>query len=327
VPDHRVLLFEAVHAKGIDHLTQNGASIVYADGFDPDSIKRAVGDIDAILARAQGKIDGDVMDVAPNLKVVGRHGIGVDNIDVDAATDRGIQIVNTPVAPAESVAEFVVMGMIALPRHIVQADAATRGGHWSFRNEVHAPELMGKTLGIVGFGRIGRRIAEICSLGLRMNVVYADAFPAPEEEEKRLRARRVELDDLLDTADFISLNVPLLDSTHHLIDAWALERMKEDAYLINCSRGPVIDESALVAALRAGSIAGAVIDVFETEPVPGDNPLLELDNVLLTPHCSGHSLESAQNMAMVASDIVKVLQGNKPDYPVNHPPSPRQPLT
>ncbi len=136
--DHKVLLFEPVHQKGLDHLTQNGAAVIYADGFGAESIKRAVSDVDAILARAQGSIDGEVMDAAPNLKVVGRHGIGVDNVDVEAATDRGIFVVNTPVAPAESVAEFVVMGMIALPRRIVQADAATRNLRWSFRNEVHA---------------------------------------------------------------------------------------------------------------------------------------------------------------------------------------------
>ena len=327
MPEHKVLLFEPVHQKGLDHLTENGATIVYAQGFDAKSIKRAVPDVDAILARAQGWIDGEIMDVASNLKVVGRHGIGVDNIDVDAATDRGIHIVNTPVAPAESVAEFVVMGMIALPRQIVRADAATRNNNWGFRNEVHAPELMGKTLGVVGFGRIGRRIAEICSLGLRMNVLYTDAYAAPEEEENRLGARRVELDDLLAAADFVTLNVPLLESTHHLIDSVALGRMKKGAYLVNCSRGPVVDEPALVDALRAGTIAGAVIDVFETEPVAEGNPLFELDNVLLTPHCSGHSLESAENMAMVASDIVKVLRGQKPDYPVNDPANPRQPTS
>jgi D-3-phosphoglycerate dehydrogenase len=324
VTGHKVLLFEPVHQKGLDHLTENGATIVYAQGFDAESIKRAVPDVDAILARAQGWIDGDIMDAAPKLKVVGRHGIGVDNIDVDAATDRGIHIVNTPVAPAESVAEFVVMSMIALPRQIVRADAATRSNNWGFRNEVHAPELMGKTLGVVGFGRIGRRIAEICSLGLRMNIVYSDAYPAPEEEEKRLGARRVELNDLLSTADFVTLNVPLLDSTHHLIDEAALKKMKKDAYLVNCSRGPVVDEAALVDALRTETIAGAVIDVFETEPVTKGNPLFELENVLLTPHCSGHSRESAQNMAMVASDIIKVLQGQKPDYPVNDPRNARQ---
>lgn len=321
--EHRILLFEPVHQKGLDHLTMNGATIAYAEGFDPDSIKRAVSNVDGILARAQGQIDGPVMDAAPNLRVVGRHGIGVDNVDVDAATERGIFVVNTPTAPAESVAEFVVMGMIALPRRIVQADKATRALHWGFRNEVQAPELMGKTLGIVGFGRIGRRIAEICSLGFRMNVMYADAFPAPPEEEQRLQVARTDLNDLLSQSDFVTLNVPLLDSTHHLIDANAFGRMKTGAYLVNCSRGPVVDEEALVEALGSRQIAGAVIDVFETEPVEAGNPLLEMDNVLLTPHCSGHSLESAENMSMVAADIIRVLSGERPEFTVNDPVNPR----
>ncbi len=186
------------------------------------------------------------------------------------------------------------------------------------------PELVGRTLGIVGFGRIGRRIAEICSLGFRMNVIYTDAYAAPVEEEKRLRAIRVELNDLLSRSDFVSLNVPLLESIHHLIDAEALSPMKPDAYLVNCSRGPVIDEPALAEALQNRKIAGAVIDVFESEPISEGNPLLDLDNVLLTPHCSGHSIESTQAMAMVASDIIKVLEGKQPVYPVNEPPNPRQ---
>lgn len=325
--DHKILLFEPVHQKGLDHLTKNGATIAYAEGFDPDSIKRAVPNVDGILARAQGQIDGPVMDAAPNLKVVGRHGIGVDNVDVDAATERGIFVVNTPTAPAESVAEFVVMGMIALPRRIVQADKATRALHWGFRNEVQAPELMGKTLGIVGFGRIGRRIAEICSLGFRMNVIYADAFLAPPEEEQRLQVARTDLNDLLSQSDFVTLNVPLLDSTHHLIDADAFGRMKTGAYLVNCSRGPVVAEAALVEALGSQQIAGAVIDVFETEPVEAGNPLLKMDNVLLTPHCSGHSLESAENMSMVAADIIRVLSGERPEFAVNDPVNSRIPVS
>ncbi len=322
--DHKVLLFEEVHQKGLDHLTRNGSEIVYAEGFEPEQIIAAVHDVDAILARAQGYIDGPVMDAAPKLKVVGRHGIGVDNVDVDAATERGIFVVNTPMAPAESVAEFVTMGMIALPRRIVQADRATRELDWGFRNRVHAPELLGKTLGIVGFGRIGRRIAEICGLGFRMNIVYTDAFPADEAEERRLSAKRVSLDELLAASDFISLNVPLLESTHHLIDTAALSKMKPSAILINCSRGPVVDEAALADALKNGGIAGAVIDVYEQEPAVAANPLLKLDNVLLTPHCSGHSAESAENMSMVASDIIKVLQGLRPAYAVNNPQNPRQ---
>ena len=322
--EYKVLLFEPVHQTGLDHLAENGCEIVYAKGFEPAQIREAVKDVDGILARAQGFIDGTVMDAGPGLKVVGRHGIGVDNVDVPAATERGVFVVNTPMAPAESVAEFVAMGMMALPRRIVQADRATRELDWGFRNRHAAPELLGKTLGIVGFGRIGRRIAEICGLGFGMKIIYSDAFPADKAEESRLSATRVSVDELLTQADFVTLNVPLLDSTHHLINADALARMKPTAILVNCARGPVVDEIALAEALRNDVIAGAVIDVFEEEPAVSGNPLFELDNVLLTPHCSGHSAESAEKMSMVASDIVKVLRGIRPEFMVNDPPNPRQ---
>jgi D-3-phosphoglycerate dehydrogenase len=324
VANSKVLIFEPIHQKGLDHLTENGAEIVYAPGFSAEEICSVVVGVDAIIARAQGFIDGPVMDQAPNLKVVGRHGIGVDNIDVPAATERGIFVVNTPTGPVEAVAEYVAMSMVALPRKIPQADSATRNTDWEFRNRHHGPELRGKTLGIVGFGRIGRRIAEICGLGFQMRTTYYDVYPAPEEEEKRLGIVRVDLDELIAESDYVTLNVPLLDQTYHLIDSRALEKMKSSAYLINCSRGPVVDESALVQALESGSIAGAVIDVFEVEPVKANNPLLQLENVLLSPHCSGHSVESAQNLSMVASDIIRILEGEKPEFPVNDPVSPRQ---
>jgi len=327
VAKFKVLLFESIHQKGVDHLQENDAEIVYAPGFAPEQICSVVGDVDGILARAQGRIDGAVMDYAPALKVVGRHGIGVDNIDVAAAEERGIFVVNTPRAPAEAVAEYVAMAMVALPRGMVQLDTATRTGDWGARNRIHGPELLDKTLGIVGFGRIGRRIAEICGLGFGMRILYADAVFAPPEEEARLKARRVSLEDLLATSDFVSLNVPLLDSTHHLIDAEALARMQPQAYLVNCSRGPVVDEPALIDALKNNRIAGAVIDVYEQEPIAPDNPLLSMHNVMLSPHCSGHSVESAQNMAMVAADIIRVLKGQKPEFPVNGPKTPRQPVS
>ncbi|MDA0748272.1 MAG: hydroxyacid dehydrogenase [bacterium] len=319
-----VLLFESIHEKGLNHLQENDCKITFAPGFDPAQIQSAVQGVDAILARAQGTIDGAVMDAASNLKIIGRHGIGVDNIDIPAATERGILVVNTPNGPVEAVAEYVAMSLVALPRRIVQANHAVRNNDWAFRNRHHGPELRGRTLGIVGFGRIGRRIAEICGLGFGMHVLYSDVAAVAPEEEQRLGVKRVPLDELLSTSDFITLNVPFLKETHHLINAATLQLMKPEAYLVNCSRGPVVDEPALVHALKNGDIAGAVIDVYEKEPVAPDNPLLALDNVLLSPHCSGHSTESAQNLSMVAADIVRVLNGQKPEFPVNHPENPRQ---
>jgi D-3-phosphoglycerate dehydrogenase len=326
VAQFKVMLVEPVHQKGMKFLQDHGCELVWSDGLSADQLLASVSDVHAILARAQGYFDPIIMDGAPDLKVIGRHGIGVDNIDIEAATQRGIHVVNTPHAPVEAVAEYVATALSALPRRMGQADKAVREGNWDFRNEVPAPELKGKTLGIIGFGRIGRRIAEICSLGFGMRVIYSDTYAALPEEEKRLNVTQVELGSLLSTSDYITLHVPLIESTHHLINVTTLGQMQSHAILVNCSRGPVVDEEALVEALQQKQIAGAVLDVFEQEPIRQDHPLLKLDNVLLSPHCSGHSLESSQNMSMVAGDIVRVLKGQKPEFPVNNPPSPRQPL-
>ena len=317
---YNILLFEPVHPCGQDHLLKNDCEILWANGFEPDQIIASVKDADGILARARGFIDGPVMDRAPRLKVIGRHGIGVDNIDVDAATERGIYVVNTPGAPVEAGRRIY--------RHVLHCLAAQ---NWSCRcrdplwrlgtsRPRTRPRITrqnpGQLSDLVALAVASRKF---CSLGFRMNVIYTDEFPAPAEEENRLNVRRVELDDLLSNSDYISLNVPLLDSTHHLINADTLARMQPHAIIANCSRGPVIDEQALVTALRNKQIGGAIIDVFEQEPATPDNPLCELDNVLLSPHYSGHSAESIQKMAMVAADIVRVLNGQKPEFPVNGP--------
>lgn len=321
---YKVLMFEPMHEAGVNHLKAHDAEVVTAPDTDEATIAKWAADADGIIARARGYFDGRVMDAAPRLRVIGRHGAGVDNIDVPAATERGIQVVNTPHAPSEAVAEYVAMALVAVTKRPLDADRCTRACDWAFRNRHVGPELLGKTLGIVGFGKIGRRIAEICGCGFRMRVLYADAFRAPEAEEKRLGATQVPLDRLLSEADFISLNVPLLAETRHMIDTREFGLMKPTAYLINAARGPVVAEAALVEALKSGRIAGAAIDVFEEEPVTPDNPLLKLDNVLLSPHNAGHSIEAAQNMSMVAADVIRVLNGETPEFPVNRPERPRK---
>ena len=251
--------------------------------------------------------------------MIGRHGAGVDNVAVEEATARGITVVYVPFGPLEAVAEYVGMAMVALSRRALQGDRAARAGDWDFRNRHTGPELLGKTLGIVGFGRIGRRIAEICGLGFGMKIVYADAIRAPEAEEERVRAERMPLDQLLSESDFVSLNVPLLPETRHMIGRRELELMRPSAYLVNAARGPVVDEASLIEVLKRGRIAGAAIDVYEEEPVRTDNPLLKLDNVLLSPHNAGHSIEATQKTSMVAADVIRVLNGEEPEFPVNRP--------
>lgn len=323
----KVLLTEPIHSQSMEFLKKNDTEIVFPLGIKPEQICGSVGDVDAIIVRGPVvRLDAKIMDHAPQLKVIGRTGVGVDNVDVSGATNRGIFVVYTPKGPVEAVAEYVAMALVALPRRILQADTAVRSGDWNFRNRERGPELLGKILGIVGFGRIGRRISEICSLGFRMRVMYSDPVPASVEEEKRLNAPKVHLDELISNSDFISITLPLLDSTYHLIGERELNMMQPHAYLINCSRGAVIDEPALINALQSRRIAGAVIDVFENEPVSGNNPLLKLDNVLLSPHCAGLSIESDQKISMVVVDIIRVLNGQKPEFPVNAPQMPRQPV-
>lgn len=314
----KVLVTEPVHPAGIEHLRERDVEVAVAPTSSQETLLGLVGDVDGILLRARGRVNAELMDRAPELKVVGRHGVGVDNIDIPEATRRGIWVVNTPRAPMEPVAEHTIALMLALTRRIVEADRAARKGDWEFRGQFHGPELRGKTLGVVGFGGIGSRLSEIAALGLGMKVLYHDQV-RNEDAEKRLRAEPVSLDDLLTRADFVSLNVPLLEETHHLIGEPQLRRMKRTAFLLNTSRGPVVDEPALVRALRERWIAGAGIDVYETEPAGPDNPLFELDNVVVTPHMAGHGQESLIAMSMVAADILRVLEGKEPEFPVNRP--------
>ena len=312
----KVLVTEPVHSAGTEHLAERGAEVVAVPTATQETILDLVGDVDGILLRARGRIDAEVMDRAPKLKVVGRHGVGVDNIDIPEATRRGIRVVNTPMAPMEPVAEHTFALILALVRQVPGADRAAREGNWGFRGQFRGPELKGKTLGIVGFGKIGRRIGEIGARGLGMSVHYSDEI-RNEEAESRLGATPVPLDDLLARADVVSLNVPLTEETHHLIGEPQLRKMKETAFLVNTSRGPVVDEPALVRALREHWIAGAGIDVYETEPAPPENPLFALDNIVVAPHMAGHSQESLIAMSMVAADIMRVLEGEEPEFPVN----------
>jgi len=312
----RVLVTEPVHPAGIEYLEERDVEVVAAPAATQETLLDLVDDVDGILLRARGRVNADVMDHAPRLKVVGRHGVGVDNIDIPEATRRGIRVVNTPQAPMEPVAEHTFALILGLVRRVLDADRAAREGNWSFREQFRGPELKGKTLGIVGFGQIGRRIGEIGALGFGMSILYHDRV-RNEEAERRLGASPVPLDDLLARADVVSLNVPLNEETHHLIGEPQLRRMKETAFLINTSRGPVVDEPALVRALREHWIAGAGIDVYETEPAPPENPLFALGNVVVAPHMAGHAQESLIAMSMVAADILRVLEGEEPEFPVN----------
>jgi D-3-phosphoglycerate dehydrogenase len=279
---------------------------------------KEVREVDGIIVRANGKASRKIMESAPKLKVIGRHGVGVESIDLEAATEKGIWVVNTPDANDISVAEHFFGLALILSKMLNKADVALREGRWEVRYEYIGRELHGKTLGILGFGRIGRAVGRIGHQGFDMKVLYYDVLRY-EETEKEIGAKKVSLEGVLSQSDFISINLPMLPSTASLLKEREFGLMKPSAYIINLARGPIWDEKALYAMLKEGKIAGAGADVFETEPTPKDNPLLRLENFIATPHMAAHTDEALKRMSLVAEDVIRILEGKTPVYPVNRP--------
>jgi len=285
-----------------------------------EEIIRKVRDVDALVTFLSDKIDAEVFDAAPKLKIVAQMAVGYDNIDVAEATKRGIYVTNTPGVLTETTADFAWALLLAVARRVVEADKYVRTGQWKVSwhpSMLLGRDVYGATLGIVGAGRIGRAVARRAK-GFNMKIIYYDVVPMPPEDEKELGARLVDLDTLFREADFVSIHVPLTKETYHLVNEDKLKLMKKTAYLINNSRGPVVDEKALYKALKEGWIAGAALDVFEQEPTPMDNPLLKLDNVVVAPHISSASYETRSRMAeMVAENLVAFFEGRQPPNLVN----------
>lgn len=279
-----------------------------------DGVKEA----DGLLCLLTDTIDKEVMDANPKLKVISNYAVGYNNIDVEEATRRGIMVTNTPGVLTDTTADLTWAILMCVARRIVEADRFTRQGkfkQWSpmlfLGSDVHH-----STLGIVGFGRIGRAVARRAK-GFEMKVLYTDVKRAPEKVEEELEAKFVFLDELLSSSDFVSLHAPLLPTTYHLIGEKELRRMKRTAFLINAARGPLVDEKALVRALKEGWIAGAALDVYENEPelTPG---LAELDNVVLVPHIGSASTATREKMAtMAATNLLAGLKGEVPPNLVN----------
>lgn len=258
-----------------------------------------------VVVRSRTKIDSSVIERASRLKLIARPGTGLDNIDIRAANARGIEVVNSPEALVEAVAEQVVGVMLALARKTIQADASTRSGLWE-KDKFVGVELKGRTIGIAGLGRIGRRVGEIAKV-LGMSVTGYDIVEISRDVLSSIGCTMVDLDTLFSSSDFVTLHVPLTPETRHLVDARRLSLMKRSAYLINASRGEVVDEDALAQALSAGAIAGAALDVFEKEPPSAG--LLASPNLIATPHIAGQTAE-AQRMAITVtgSKIVQFFQ-------------------
>jgi len=312
----RILVNAEAHPDALKILEDNGLEPVYVPESDVEGSLEEARDSVGVVANASLSFDEAFFELAPEVKVIGRMGVGYDNVDLEAAGRHGVRVVNTPLSIIEPVAEHTLMLMLALVRRVVVGDREARAA--VFRQPSNNPdfELLGKTLGIIGLGRTGLRVARIARLGFEMEIIYHDQLENPEAEEE-LGARRVELDELLARSDIVTLHVNFSPETEHLIDSVALAKMKRGAYLINVSRGAVVDETALVEVLRSGGIAGAGLDVYEEEPPAADNPLWELPNIIVTPHRAGFSTEGVYGSSMVVEDMVRVLNGEEPRFPVN----------
>jgi D-3-phosphoglycerate dehydrogenase len=312
----RILLYEDMHQAGKQLLAEK-ADVVLARSLDEEKLIQQVQEeaIDGLIIRANGAVSDRLMAAAPGLKVIGRHGVGVEAIDLAAARARGIVVCYTPVANRESVAEHAVGLMIAVSKQLVRADKAIRQGGWLARYDYIGQELWGRSLGLVGMGRIGYRVAEICRLAFNMPILYYDVIDYPQAEEK-LAAQKVSLEEVLARADYVSIHVPLLPGTRGMIGRQQLELMKPGAILINTARGPIVDEVALLEALAGARLAGAGLDVFAVEPPRPDHPLFQLENVVLTPHMAAHTDDALRAMSLVAEDVLRVLEGEEPVYRV-----------
>ncbi len=313
----KVLLYEEMHEEGKAILREK-ADILFAERLDEDYLVDCVRDVDGIIVRANGRASRRVMESAPKLRVVGRHGVGVENIDLDAAAERGIWVVNTPDANDASVAEHFFGLALMLSKMLKKGEIALREGRFEARYEYIGNELHGKTLGILGFGRIGKTVARMGYKGFEMKILYYDTVRYQEVEEE-IKASKVSLDRLFSESDYISVNLPMLPETKGLVGEREFNFMKQTAYIINVARGPVWDEKALYRVLEEKRIAGAGSDVFKVEPATKDHPLLQLENFIGTPHMAAHTEEALKRMSRVAVDIVRVLDGKKPIHPVNRP--------
>ena len=296
--------FERLRAVGdVTHLESPGE----------DELIAAVADADALLVRTYTRVTQRVLDAAPRLKVVGRGGVGVENIDVPAAAARGIAVVHTPAAATEAVAELTIGLILALERKIMTCDARVRAGEFDrARRDAVGRELGQSTLGIIGMGRIGRAVGRIAA-GFPMRVVYNDIIDVGPLD---FAAEPMSKPDVYAAADVVTLHVTLTDLTRRLIDADALTRFKPAATLVNTARGAVLDADAVAAALREGRLAGAAVDVFDPEPPPPDHPLLRAANVILSPHAGARSYRGQARMNDVVEDVIAVLQGRPPRHAV-----------
>jgi len=310
----KILVTDSIAAQGTDILRQH-VEVDVKKSITSAGLRSIIGDYDALIVRGQTKVTADIIEAAGKLQIIGRAGVGVDNIDVDAATRRGIIVVNSPEGNIVSTAEHTIAMLLALARRIPQAHGLLHAGVWS--RDFKGAEIRNKVLGIIGLGRVGTEVADMAK-GLRMEVIAYDPM-VTESRAERLGVRLVEMETLLKASDFITVHVPLNTNTRGLISYEELKLVKPTSMLINCARGGVVDERALYDALDQEKLAGAAIDVFSKEPAQ-DNILLQSDKVITTPHLAASTSEAEASASIdIAEQVVDVLQGRPPKSPVNAP--------
>ncbi len=312
----RILVCDPIAEDGVQALQRSGAEVDVRTGLSPDELRAVVAGYDALVVRSETKITKEIIDATARLQVIGRAGVGVDNIDVGAATEKGVVVVNAPTGNITSAAEHAIALMFALSRHIPEANASLRAGRWE-RSRFLGLEVRGKTLGIVGLGQVGSEVARRAR-GLEMRVIAFDPF-VPEERARVLGAELVSMEELLSQSDFVTIHTTLTEGTKKLLGEEELKKMKPTARIINTARGGIVDEAALGKALQEGWIAGAALDVFEKEPVTS-HPLFESDRIVVTPHLGASTAEAQERVAIdVAEQILAVLNGQPARYAVNAP--------
>ncbi len=294
----KVLISDKLSKAAVEIFRNRGIEVDVKPGLSPADLRAIIGEYDGLAIRSATKVTKELLEAAPNLKVVGRAGIGVDNVDVKSATARGVVVMNTPNGNAITTAEHAIAMMFALARQLPEASASTKAGKWE-KNRFMGVELFGKTLGLVGCGNIGSIVADR-AVGLKMRVVAYDPY-LTEKRALDLGVEKVELDELFARADFITLHTPLTEATRNLLSAEAIAKLKPGVRIVNCARGGLVDEKALAEALKSGHVAGAALDVFETEPAT-DSPLFGLENVVATPHLGAATAEAQENVALQVAE-------------------------
>ena len=305
--DKSVLVCDQVNPILNEILEKNGLKITYEPEITPDQISEKIEDFDVVIVRSRTKLTKDLIEKASKCKIIARVGVGLDNIDQNAAKEKDIRVINAVEGAMNAVAELVIGLMLSLAREIPRADREVRNGNW-IKKELMGTELRGKYLGIVGLGNIGKRLGRLAR-ALNMNIIGFDVVPIDDEFSKEVGLMKTDIDTLLASSDYVSLHVPLLDSTKHMIDSTKMASMKNTARIINTSRGGVIDEEALYEALKNGQLGGAALDVFEVEPAT-TNKLTALPNFISTPHMGAQTKE-AQSLAanVIAEKIIQILRG------------------